>query len=145
MINDHTVHFNDVTWGSWYLKSLVTWMFVQQLVQANYNGNIKAPNYSKLHITGPFWVESPHKAPVMRDVFSFYDVMTCHLEWRSMLNTSHSGLIVLKQFWQIIWIKLLFYTQRIPTIMHVLHILVYIPLFRLTHWPLGNLKEILNM
>ena len=33
-------------------------MFVQQLVQADNKGNIKAPNYSKLHITGPFWVES---------------------------------------------------------------------------------------
>ena len=37
-------HYNSVTWASWRLRSPVTRLFVQQNVEANNKGNIKAPH-----------------------------------------------------------------------------------------------------
>ena len=39
------LHYSDVTWLSWCLKSPVTWFFVQKLVEANNMENTKAPHH----------------------------------------------------------------------------------------------------
>ena len=48
-----SIHYSDVTWASWCLKSLTNQLFVQQLVQAYNKGDTKA-----LHFWVPFWRES---------------------------------------------------------------------------------------
>ena len=60
----HAVYYSNITWPSWRLKSLTTWLFVQQCVYHQKKWN--------LHITDPFvkgihrWpVDSLHKGPIM--------------------------------------------------------------------------------
>ena len=48
----HSHHYIDVTWVSWCLKSHVTRLFVQQLIQA------KTKEISKICIIGSLWGES---------------------------------------------------------------------------------------
>ena len=45
-------HYSDVKWASWYLKSPVIQLFVQQIVQSDIKENTKAL------VTGPLWWES---------------------------------------------------------------------------------------
>ena len=40
-LKDKNIHYNNVIWASYRLKSLATWMFVQQLVQFNWKENNK--------------------------------------------------------------------------------------------------------
>ena len=49
-------------------KSLVTWLFVQQLVQAKSKGNIKCCITEPLWRESPWPVASPHKGPIMQSV-----------------------------------------------------------------------------
>ena len=56
-----------VTWWSWYLKSPASWLFVEQLVQANIKNNIKTLHYCPF-VRVIHWlpVDFPHKAPEMQ-------------------------------------------------------------------------------
>ena len=51
-----SIYYNDVKWALWYPKSLVTWMFVEQLVEAHIKETIKAPHYR------PFCEGNPQNA-----------------------------------------------------------------------------------
>ena len=51
-----SIYYSDVKWALWYPKSLVTWMFVQQLVEAHIKENMKAPYYR------PFCEGNPQNA-----------------------------------------------------------------------------------
>ena len=50
----------------WRLKSPVSQLFAQAFVQAQINENIKSPRQ---------WWDSPHKGPVTRKMFPYYDVI----------------------------------------------------------------------
>ena len=72
------IHYIDVTWASWRLKSLETEQFIQQFIQVS-----KHQSQWKHHrITGPFvrvihrWpVDSPHKGLVLWKTLSCPDIV----------------------------------------------------------------------
>ena len=45
-------HGNDITW-TLHFKSQVTWLFIQQVVQASNKGNIKGPQQKALCVRNP--------------------------------------------------------------------------------------------
>ena len=78
-LHNHTLdhhHFSDTTWYQYCLKSLATWLFVQQLVRVNNNKNIKAPHHwffaRGIHLSS---VDAPHRRPVMQTAFICNDVI----------------------------------------------------------------------
>ena len=76
LCNEHLIYYcrplcySDITWVPWHLKSLATWLYVDQLAQAGNKGNIKAlyywPFVKGIHHS---LVDSLHKGPVMHKVF----------------------------------------------------------------------------
>ena len=64
------LHYSYLTWASWHLRSLATWLFVEQLVTNNNKRNTKTLQYR------PFVrgidkspMDSPHKRPESQPVF----------------------------------------------------------------------------
>ena len=58
-----------ITWGSWHLKSLTIWRFVQQFVWVTTKENINASCYwSFVRRNNQATVDSPHKGPAMHKV-----------------------------------------------------------------------------
>ena len=69
-------HYSDIPSASWHLESLVTWLFVWQLVQENDKGNTKALHYWHFVRGIHQWlVDSPHKSPVIRKRFHVIQMM----------------------------------------------------------------------
>ena len=62
------IHFNDVTWASWRLKSPSTWLFIQQLVRAK---NKETSNSDLRVFCGgnPPVISGSKKRPTMRTTF----------------------------------------------------------------------------
>ena len=74
--NLQSVHYSNITWTSWPLKSSTTQLFNQQLIQANIKENIKAPHYT------PFVreiyqspVDFPKNGPVILEAFPCHDII----------------------------------------------------------------------
>ena len=64
------LHYGDVIWARWRLKSPAPRLFTQAFIQTQFKENIKAPRH------WPLWgesVEFPHKGPVTRKMFPFDD------------------------------------------------------------------------
>ena len=83
----YNAHYSDITWASSYLKSPVTRLFIQQLVQTKSKENI---------ITGPLWEPSvfdgfPHKEPGpclnIKTVLSTYGDF--HVKDKTAVRTSY--------------------------------------------------------
>ena len=74
-------YISDVTWALWRLKSLTTWLFIQQLVQAS-----NKYNWNEVHITVPFWIQ--HKGPGGR-FNNAYELLNLRALKISMLYKSH--------------------------------------------------------
>ena len=63
-------HHSDITWASWHLKSLATWLFVKQFVQADNKGNFGAAHDWPFVRGIQRWpVDYPCKGPVIGKVF----------------------------------------------------------------------------
>ena len=63
-------------WASWLLKSLTTQLFVQQIVQANREENIKAAHYwPSVWGIHQWLVDSLHKEPVMFKSCPHHDII----------------------------------------------------------------------
>ena len=70
------MHYSDVTWTSWRLKSPATSLFVQPLVQVHIKEKHQSPTSLALVRGIHRWpVGSPHKGPVMRKMFLFADAI----------------------------------------------------------------------
>ena len=67
----------NITWTSWYVKSLATPLFIQQLVQANDYEIIQVSYYwpfvRGIHLSQ---VDSPHKGPAMWKMVLYHDIIT---------------------------------------------------------------------
>ena len=70
-------HYNDITWVSWYVKSLAYQLFVQQFVKADLKEKINALHYWSF-VRGIHWwpVDSPHKGPVIQKASPYHDIIT---------------------------------------------------------------------
>ena len=74
MISQQTAsNYSDVSWASWYLKSMATWLYVNQLVQANDKENTQSLHYWP--IVNGWQVDSPHKGPVMLKMFPCHAIL----------------------------------------------------------------------
>ena len=75
-------HYSDVTWTPSCLNSPATYLFVQNLFQANIIELIKTPHYWS-SVLGIHWspVDSPHKWPIMQKVLACYDIIRLHKTW----------------------------------------------------------------
>ena len=82
----NNIHHSDVAWAAWYLKSLATRLFVQQLYQAN---NIAQHYWSFVRGIHQQLVDSPHKGPVMQTAFPCHDDIMFHHStptWADLAN-----------------------------------------------------------
>ena len=62
-------HYSGITWAPCHLKSLTTWLLVQQLVQASKEIHL---SYTFLAHHENWWpLDSPHKWPVMQKAFPY--------------------------------------------------------------------------
>ena len=96
------VHYCDILWASWHLKSLATQLFVNSLFR------LTSKNTSKVHITCPMWRESPQKWSVMWKLFhgmmSPWDQLTpfilfWRVGWKKMIRHNfHDYVIKWKHF-----------------------------------------------
>ena len=77
-------------WTWWCLKSPASPLFTQTFIQVQIKENMKAPCYWPF-VQGIHWwlVNSPHKWPVTRKMFSFDDVIMSHA---TPTVTSHGAL-----------------------------------------------------
>ena len=71
------LHYGEVTWALWRLKSQRVWLIVQELVEVFSNESITAPhnwNFVKVIHRSP--VDSIHKRTVMRSAFWYDAILT---------------------------------------------------------------------
>ena len=74
-------HYSDVL-----ISTTASPLFAQLLVQTQIKENIRVPRHC------PLWGEpviSPHKRPVTRKMFPFYDVIIWYKTWPSQIMDSH--------------------------------------------------------
>ena len=69
------VTYNDITWASWHLKSLATWLFCST-ASGQQQRNITGLHYWPF-VRGIHWwpVDSPHKGSVMWKLFPCHDAI----------------------------------------------------------------------
>ena len=87
-------HYSGITWTSWPLKSLATWLFAQKFDQANIKENIAVLHYWSFVRGIHRWpVDSPQKGPVMRKTFSCHDLVMCdpHMDSIGCFVINHAG------------------------------------------------------
>ena len=85
-------HCSDVIRSSWRLKSPETRLFVQQLIHLNNKENIIPPHYWPLVKGIHRWsVNSPHKRPVIWNVFPYHGVIMVTYNSMRSTGSAHGG------------------------------------------------------
>ena len=92
-IGGHTLkwasYWCDMSWG---VKSLATWVFVQQHVQVNKKENTKATHYCpSMRRIQPSWVDFPDKGTVMWKVFPWHHIVM----WKVIMMPTLSSVATL--------------------------------------------------
>ena len=74
--NHNILHYSEVTWASWHVKSPATPLFVQSFVRLYFREDTKAQHFLPF-VSGIQWlVDSPHKGPVTWETFPCHDIIT---------------------------------------------------------------------
>ena len=110
VIHAFNIHYSDITWASWQLKSSAIRWLVHQLVRSKVKGNIGAPHYwifvKEIHRSD---VVSPHKRPVMPTGFPCpsatqwsygFSTHLINCTFKSHSHFKHSQIYKLKKIWK---------------------------------------------
>ena len=93
-------HYNDIAGRSWPHKSPITWLFIQQLVQANNTQN-------KLRMTGPLWGKSTSDQwiPLTKGQWwrKYFHVMTS--SWLVLSHHIEKKFTILSNSWKKLSVK----------------------------------------